>query len=297
MDIYSVIRVGKKLFDHGYVVIPEQKSVFKSALLLLNEKSIDDRFLISKDIVGAELRGKFALIEKEGKYQLFIKEIEYFCLNPEPEVIYTDTKEEKQVKDKALIKNRYLSQTGKKQIGELDTFKKQSVRITNVGKPFVLKQKLQNIPEWLFENLKDQEVCWIYFEYAEILESKAQIKTAPINLKYEIENCIKYFKVHGEKTRKKTIINSQAPGNVNLFRYCDLRRLDQDLKVLFVCSEKYIWLLEQNRQDPLPNIKLNNINFGGWIIPKATNQEMLNLLIQLDKELKTNPNNYHQPVQ
>ena len=69
MDIYTVIRVSKKLFDHGYVVIPEHKVDFKSALLLLNEQTVDDRFLISKDIVGAEIRGNFALIEKEGKFQ------------------------------------------------------------------------------------------------------------------------------------------------------------------------------------------------------------------------------------
>ena len=34
MDIYTVIRVSKKLFDHGYAVIPEHKVDFKSALLL-----------------------------------------------------------------------------------------------------------------------------------------------------------------------------------------------------------------------------------------------------------------------
>ena len=96
-----------------------------------------------------------------------------------------------------------------------------------------------------------------------------------------------------KKQEKKPIINAEAPGNVNLFRYCDLRRIDQELKVLFVCSENYLWLLEQNRQDPLPNIKLNNISFGGWIIPKTTNQDMLNKLIMLDKELKTNPGAYH----
>ncbi len=44
MDIYTVIRVSKKLFDHGYVVIPENKVDFKSALLLLNEQTVDDRF-------------------------------------------------------------------------------------------------------------------------------------------------------------------------------------------------------------------------------------------------------------
>jgi len=292
MDIYAVVQVSKMLFNYGYVVVPKQKADFKSALLLLNEKNTDDRFLISKDIIGAELRGKFSLIEKQGKYQLFIKEIEYFCMNPESEGTVTDKNAEKQPKDKELIRNRYLSQAGKKQIGELDTFKKQSVKITNVGKPFILKKKLQDIPEWLFESLKDQEVCWIYFEHANVLEPEVLIKTEQINLKYEIERCIKYFKLHGEKTRKKTIINAEAPGNVNLFRYCDLRRLDQNLKVLFVFSENYIWLLEQNRQDPLPNIKLNNISFGGWIIPKLTNQEMQNKLIQLDRELKTNPNNY-----
>lgn len=79
MDIYTVIRVSKKLFDHGYIVIPELKVDFKSALLLLNEQTVDDRFLISKDIVGAEIRGNFALIEKEGKFQLFTKGIDYFC--------------------------------------------------------------------------------------------------------------------------------------------------------------------------------------------------------------------------
>ena len=293
MDIYTVIRVSKKLFDHGYIVIPELKVDFKSALLLLNEQTVDDRFLISKDIVGAEIRGNFALIEKEGKFQLFTKGIDYFCLNVEPEKSSTDPKPEKQVKkSKVVLKNRYLYKSGVKQIGELDTYKKRSVKITNVGKPFVLKQKMHDVPDWLFEKLKDQEVCWIYFEYAEEQLSEAPIETAPINLKSDIESCVKYFKLHGEKTRKKPIINAEAPGNVNLFRYCDLRRIDQELKVLFVCSENYLWLLEQNRQDPLPNIKLNNISFGGWIIPKTTNQDMLNKLIMLDKELKTNPDAY-----
>ncbi len=41
-----------------------------------------------------------------------------------------------------------------------------------------------------------------------------QIETAPINLKSDIESCVKYFKLHGEKTRKKPIINAEAPGNV-----------------------------------------------------------------------------------
>ncbi len=71
------------------------------------------------------------------------------------------------------------------------------------------------------------------------------------------------------------------------------RRIDQEFEKSYLFVVKTIsWLLEQNRQDPLPNIKLNNISFGGWISPKTTNQGMLNKLIMLDKELKTNPNAY-----
>lgn len=130
MDIYTVIRVSKKLFDHGYVVIPEHKVDFKSALLLLNEQTVDDRFLISKDIVGAEIRGNFALIEKEGKFQLFTKGIDYFCLNVEPEKSSTDPKPEKEVKkSNVVLKNRYLYKSGVKQSGSWTRTRKEASRL------------------------------------------------------------------------------------------------------------------------------------------------------------------------
>ena len=59
MKINAKIRITKKLFDHGYVVVPVGEADFKSALLLLNIQKKDDIFLISKNIIDGEIGGEF----------------------------------------------------------------------------------------------------------------------------------------------------------------------------------------------------------------------------------------------
>ncbi|WP_180190308.1 hypothetical protein [Acinetobacter sp. YH01009] len=280
MKINAKIRITKKLFDHGYVVVPVGEADFKSALLLLNIQKKDDIFLISKNIIDGEIGGEFDLVDKNGKAQLFLKDLNYISLfqnTPQLDETPFRLKENK---------NRYLAKTGSVAIGDLGLYKKKNIKILSVGKPFILTQKLSDIPEWLFEKLNNTEVSWVYFEFIETL------KETSLDLKNQIISCIQYFKQHGEKTRRKALIQAESPGNVNLQRYCDLRRIDPDLKVVFVISENYIWLLEQNRNDPLPNVKLNNINFGGWILSKTSNEHLIVKLKSCDGLLKKSPEIY-----
>lgn len=288
MKITANVRIIKKLFDHGYVVRPLNKADFKSALLLLNIQNNDDKFLISKDIVDAEIGGVFDLVDKDGKHQLFLKELSFMSLqlNVKDQEKFSAIQKEN--------KNRYLAQRGSVSVGSEGVFKKQTIKILSIGKPFLLKQKLSDIPDWLFEKLQDLEVCWIYFEYNE--KNTDEKSVDKINIKAQIVDYIQYFKHHGEKTRRKAIIHAESPGNVNLQRFCDLRRIDPENKVVFVISENYIWLLEQNRNDPLPNIKLNNVNFGGWILTKKSNLHMLDKLEKIDQLLKITPDLYSENI-
>lgn len=287
MKLSISVRITKKLFDHGYIVVPMSEADFKSALLLLSTQKTDDSFLISKNIINAEIRGEFELVDKNGKLQLFLKDLTYMSLAQENTQL-----DKTPVKDKPN-KNRYLAKTGSVSVGDIGLYKKKHIKVLSVGKPFVLKQKLLDIPDWLFEKLSNQEVSWIYFEYIENKNDAAPEENSEnIDLKAQVIHCIQYIKLHGDKTRKKALIHSEAPGSVNLQRYCDLRRIDPELKVVFVISDNYIWLLEQNRSDPLPNIKLNNINFGGWVLTKSSNEHMLNKLKLLDELLKKSPEQY-----
>lgn len=280
MKIHLTIKIIKKLFDHGYVAIPINKVDFKSALLLLNIQNNDDRFLIYKDLTGDEIGGMFDVSEKNGKTQLFLKDITSFLIQ---------TVDENEVNPKPNLKNnknRYLAEVGGVHVGNERIFKKKQIKVVSIGKPFLLKQKLSDIPDWLYEKLINLEVCWVYFEYI----------NTQINIRKQILDCVQYFKQHGEKTRKKALLHAESPGNINLLRYCDLRRIDQDMKVFFVQTENYIWLLEQNRNDPIPNIKLNNINYGGWVLSKVSNGHMLDRLKELDDILKKSPDLYWNAV-
>lgn len=288
MEKILTVEVLKKLFDHGFVVKVMTPDTITSAIWVMKtSRNGDEAFLSSKVLIGAVVKGNFELTFKaKDKVYISLKELtsaEFSTSTPTPTS-----------KVKAEAKPRFLAEIGSNYVDQTVIYKKKPVVITQLGKAYKLEKISKGIPDWLFEKLKGKMVQWMYFtESAETKNDDNVLAIQPeVNCQEQIIKIINVFKVTGEKTRKRDLIKREAPGNLNLMRYCDLRAIDEKNKVLFVETSNFIWLLEVDRNDPLPNIKLRNVAMSGWILHKQDHMILIEQLKAIDKIIKCDPEAY-----
>ncbi|HCA5183663.1 TPA: hypothetical protein MW242_003302 [Acinetobacter baumannii] len=286
MEIVARVKIVKRLFENGLIVKPaSDESLFTSALLLLKSQNEDVCFLMKKNLTAAaEIEGVFDLVPNGEKFNIYLKELLGFAIS---QTVNNLTKGE----NKEKKPNRLLSVVGAYKVSDRSEFKKKPIEVVRIGKPFQLQSKLKDIPDWLYEKLNGSTVNWNYFEFIDAINQP--LNESEIQVDVELESNISLFKSFGEKTRNKSLIHSEAPGNINLQKLCDLRNLTGARKIFFVVTNNYIWLLEHNPSDPIPNVKLKNISYNGWILSKVGNLEVINKLKQLDALIKKNPSSIH----
>lgn len=288
MDKILKIEVLKKIFDFGFVIKVLTPNTIASALWVMKiSTNADEAYLSSKVLVGALVDGEFDLnIKANDKIYISLKEL-YSVEFPTP-------KAPTEAKEKTEQKPRFLAELGSNYVDQTVTYKKKPVVVTQLGKAYVLEKISKGIPDWLFEKLKGKMVQWIYFTETseQKVDDQVRVSAPEIKLQDQIAKIINAFKVTGEKTRNRNLIKREAPGNRNLMRYCDLRGIDEKNKVLFVESANFIWLLEVDRNDPLPNIKLANVAMSGWILQKQDYLMLIEQLKAIDMVIKCDPEKY-----